>query len=63
MSDAHTLLEVLQMGIIYETEIGNEAEVQAICHQLEEFSRREPQFAPQVNHILAVFSATPTPAF
>ena len=57
MSDAHKILEQLQMGLVYEAELGNELEVSAIYQQLLDFSTREPQFASQISGILSTINA------
>ena len=57
MRDAKQILEQLQMGIIYETEIGDEREVNAICQQLADFGDREPHLASEISGILRSIKA------
>ena len=57
MRDAQQILEQLQMGIVYETELGNELEVRAICQQLADFSDKEPHLASEISGILSTVSA------
>ena len=56
MKDAQQILEQLQMGVVYEAEIGDEGGMSDICQQLADFSAREPQFAAEVNGILDVIN-------
>ncbi len=57
MKDTHKILEQLQMGIVYEAEIGNDLEVSAICQQLADFSDQEPHLASQISGILTSVNA------
>ncbi len=57
MRDAQQILEQLQMGIVYETELGNELEVSAICQQLADVRSQEPQLASEISGILRTLKA------
>ena len=57
MKDAQQILEQLQMGMVYEAEIGDEGGVSDICQQLADFSVQEPQFAAEVDSILDIVNA------
>lgn len=57
MRDAHQILEQLQMGIVYEAELGNELEVSAICQQLADVCSQEPQLASEISGILSTVNA------
>lgn len=57
MRDAQKILEQLQMGIVYEAELGNELEVNAICQQLTDFSAQEPHLAAEISGILSSVKA------
>ena len=57
MRDAHQILEQLQMGIVYEAELGNELEVSAICQQLADVGSQEPQLASEISGILSMVKA------
>ena len=57
MKDAQQILEQLQMGIVYEAEIGNESGVNAICQQLADFSAEEPHLASEISGILDIVNA------
>ena len=54
MKDAHQILEQLQMGIVYEAEIGDEGGVSDICQQLADFGAQEPQLEAEISGILDV---------
>ena len=60
MRDAHQILEQLQMGMVYEAEIGDELEVSAICQQLADFGDQEPQLAAEISGILRTIKANQT---
>ena len=57
MKDAQQILEQLQMGIVYEAEIGNEPGVSAICQQLADFGAKEPHLASEISGILSTVNA------